>query len=112
VIGKFSGGVNRSANKGLASVVWRNQCVQWHPSPCVTIHVSFHASSQESNGAIARSGHFRTIWSCSGGYGMRAYRAMAEAAGVHFYLGPEFVGDAVEAQGSAMVGILIRTGPY
>lgn len=39
---------------------------------------------------------------------MRAYRAMAEAAGVHFYLGPEFAGDAVEAQGSA---IMIHAGP-
>ena len=56
VIGKFTGAPGPGANEGLASVVWRDH------------------------------GHFRTIWSCSGGYGMRAYRAMAEAAGVHFYL--------------------------
>ena len=39
---------------------------------------------------------------------MAAYRAMAEAAGVHFYLGPEFIGDAVQAQGTA---VMIHAGP-
>ena len=65
-------------NAGLASVVWKDH------------------------------GAWRTIWSCSGGFGMRAYRAVAESAGVHFYLAHEFIGDAVEAQGSA---IMIHAGP-
>jgi len=78
VLGRFSGENGASDNEGLASVVWKDH------------------------------GSFRTIWGCSGGWDVSAYRAMAEAAGVHFFLGPDDLGDVVEAQSSV---IMIHAGP-